>query len=337
MPYGSLFSYNTIYMFTAQQLQEKINTYFSELTIVKPPQELYKPIDYVLSMGGKRIRPVLMLMAYNLYKEDISRIYAPSAGLEIFHNYTLLHDDLMDKADMRRGNKTVHKVWDDNTAILSGDAMLVLAYKYMADCPPEYLKIIIDLFNTTALEICEGQQYDVEYEQRLDVKEEEYLEMIRLKTAVLLAAGLKMGAILGGSTSEDANLLYDFGINIGLAFQLKDDFLDVYGDPAVFGKRIGGDILCNKKTYMLIKALELADESQKTELMNWMELKTFDPEEKIKQFIALYNKVGINVICEKKMNEYYSEAINCLNKVAVPGERKKELINLVQNLMYREK
>lgn len=337
MPYGSLFSLYYQYMLAAQQIQEKISTYLSEQTIVKSPQALYKPIEYILSPGGKCIRPVLMLMAYNLYQEDVSDIYAPAAGIEIFHNYTLLHDDLMDRADVRRGNKTVHKVWNDNTAILSGDAMLILAYKYISACPIRYLKDIIDLFNKTAMEICEGQQYDVDFEQRIDVKEEEYLEMIKLKTAVLLAAGLKMGAIQGGASAEDVDLLYDFGVNLGLAFQLKDDFLDVYGDPAVFGKNIGGDILCNKKTYMLIKALEMADEPQRNELLRWIGLKTFDPDKKIALFIDLYNKVGINQICENKMNEYYGKAIDCLSKVAVPRERKNELINLAQDLMCRKK
>ena len=238
-------------MFTASELLEKINSHIADLRFVRSPKGLYDPITYVLSMGGKRIRPVLMLMAYNLYKENVEPAFSSATGIEVYHNYTLLHDDLMDRADVRRGKATVHKVWDDNTAILSGDAMLVLAYQYMADCPSEYLKQVMDIFSLTALEICEGQQMDMEFERRSDVREEEYIEMIRLKTAVLLAAGLKIGAILGGASSEDAEKLYDFGVQIGIAFQLQDDLLDVYGDSAVFGKKIGGDILCNKKTYML--------------------------------------------------------------------------------------
>ena len=249
-------------MFTANQLQQEINAYISGLSILRSPIELYEPIQYILSLGGKRIRPVLMLMAYNLYKENIPEVLAPAAAIEIFHNYTLLHDDLMDKADMRRGKKTVHKLWDDNTAILSGDAMFVLAYQYMAKSP-RHLKEMWDLFNTTSLEICEGQQLDINFEKRTDVAENEYIEMIRLKTAVLLAASLKMGAIQGDTSPEDAGLLYEFGINIGLAFQLKDDYLDAFGNPDVFGKNIGGDILSNKKTYLLIKAFELAGEKQK--------------------------------------------------------------------------
>ncbi|WP_373827722.1 polyprenyl synthetase family protein, partial [Bacteroides heparinolyticus] len=247
-------------MFAASTLLERINAHISALQFTRAPQGLYTPIAYVLSMGGKRIRPVLMLMAYNLYREDITRIFAPATGIEVYHNYTLLHDDLMDRADRRRGKDTVHRVWGDNTAILSGDAMLVMAYQFMAQCPEENLKEVMELFSRTALEICEGQQLDMEFERRKDVTEEEYLEMIRLKTSVLLAASLKIGALLGGASVEDAEYLYDFGMNLGVAFQLKDDFLDVYGDAAVFGKNIGGDILCNKKTYMLIKAFEHADD-----------------------------------------------------------------------------
>jgi len=237
---------------------------------------------------------------------------------------------------MRRGRKTVHKVWNDNTAILSGDAMLVLAYQFIAKAPPEYLKEILDIFSITALEICEGQQYDVDFEQRNNVTEQDYLEMIRLKTAVLLAAGLKMGAIQGGATQQDADLLYDFGINTGLAFQLKDDFLDVYGDPAVFGKNIGGDILCNKKTYMMIKTLELSDATQKNELDKWIRTTTVDPEEKISAVVRIYNEVGIKTRCENKMREYYDGAMRSLEKVSVAKEKKNELINLIHGLMHRE-
>lgn len=267
-------------MFTASELLEKINSHIADLKFTRTPQGLYDPVSYVLSMGGKRIRPVLMLMAYNLYKEDLARIYGPATGIEVYHNYTLLHDDLMDRADRRRGKETVHKVWNDNTAILSGDAMLVLAYRFMAQCPVDCLKEVMELFSLTALEICEGQQMDMEFELRKDVREEEYLEMIRLKTGVLLAASLKIGALLGGASAEDAGHLYDFGMNLGVAFQLKDDLLDVYGDVAVFGKNIGGDILCNKKTYMLIKAFEHADDIQLQELNAWIDAKSFEPAEK---------------------------------------------------------
>lgn len=323
-------------MFTASQLLDKVNTHISEIQYTRTPQGLYDPIEYVLSLGGKRIRPVLMLMAYNLYKEDVDSIYNPATAIEVYHNYTLLHDDLMDRADVRRGKATVHKVWNDNTAILSGDAMLVLAYQYMAQCPSSCLKEVMDLFSLTALEICEGQQMDMEFEHRNDVAEEEYLEMIRLKTAVLLATSLKIGAILGGASQEDANALYDFGMQIGVAFQLQDDLLDVYGDPDVFGKKIGGDIQCNKKTYMLIKALERADKAQNILLSGWMTAETVHPEEKIASVTDLYNQIGVRAVCENKMREYYTRAMNSLQTVSVVEEKKNELKKLMKHLMYRE-
>ena len=323
-------------MYTAFQLLDKINSHISDIRFTRTPVGLYDPVKYVLSMGGKRIRPVLMLMAYNLYKEDVTSVYDPATAIEVYHNYTLLHDDLMDRADMRRGKTTVHKVWNDNTAILSGDAMMVLAYQYMASCSSEYLKEVMDLFSLTALEICEGQQMDMGFESRDDVKEEEYLEMIRLKTAVLLAASLKIGAILGGASREDAENLYDFGMQIGVAFQLQDDLLDVYGDPEVFGKKIGGDILCNKKTYMLIKALNRADEKQREELNRWLNAETFQPAEKIEAVTEIYNQLNIRNVCENKMREYYTLAMESLAAVAVAEDRKKELKNLVKLLMYRE-
>lgn len=322
-------------MLTAGQIHAKINAYISGLFLIHAPEGLYAPIDYVLSIGGKRIRSVLMLMAYNLYKEDISAALAPAAGIELFHNYTLLHDDLMDKADMRRGKKTVHKEWNENTAILSGDAMLILAYQYIAKASPPHLKEVLDLFGMTALEVCEGQQYDVDFEQRNNVTEQDYLKMIRLKTAVLLAASLKMGAIQGGASQQDADLLYESGIHIGQAFQLKDDFLDVYGDPAVFGKNTGGDILCNKKTYLMIKALELSDDTQKAELDRWMQMTTFNPEDKISAVVHIYNEAGVKTCCENKIREYYGNAMRCLEKISVEKEKKNELTDMIHDLMYR--
>ena len=315
-------------MFTASQLLDKINNHLSEIQITRTPEGLYEPIEYILSLGGKRIRPVLMLMAYNLYKEDVSSIYDPATGIEVYHNHTLLHDDLMDRSDMRRGKPTVHKVWNDNTAILSGDTMLILAFRYVAGCAPEHLKEVIDLFSLTALEICEGQQ--------LDMAEDEYIEMIRLKTAVLLAASLKIGAILAGASAADAENLYNFGMQIGVAFQLQDDLLDVYGDPEVFGKKIGGDILCNKKTYMLIKALERANEEQLEELNRWLNADNCQPAEKIAAVTEIYNQLTIRSVCENKMREYYTLAMESLEAVAVAEEKKKELKNLVKLLMYRE-
>jgi len=322
-------------MFTASQLLDKINNHLSEIQITRTPEGLYEPIEYILSLGGKRIRPVLMLMAYNLYKEDVSSIY-DATGIEVYHNHTLLHDDLMDRSDMRRGKPTVHKVWNDNTAILSGDTMLILAFRYVAGCAPEHLKEVIDLFSLTALEICEGQQLDMEFESRNDVAEDEYIEMIRLKTAVLLAASLKIGAILAGASAADAENLYNFGMQIGVAFQLQDDLLDVYGDPEVFGKKIGGDILCNKKTYMLIKALERANGEQLEELNRWLNADNCQPAEKIAAVTEIYNQLTIRSVCENKMREYYTLAMESLEAVAVAEEKKKELKNLVKLLMYRE-
>lgn len=323
-------------MFTASQLLDKINNHLSENQITRTPEGLYEPIEYILSLGGKRIRPVLMLMAYNLYKEDVSSIYDPATGIEVYHNHTLLHDDLMDRSDMRRGKPTVHKVWNDNTAILSGDTMLILAFRYVAGCAPEHLKEVIDLFSLTALEICEGQQLDMEFESRNDVAEDEYIEMIRLKTAVLLAASLKIGAILAGASAVDAENLYNFGMQIGVAFQLQDDLLDVYGDPLRFGKNIGGDILCNKKTYLVIKAFEHANTDQEALLNDWFTRETFDPQEKIAAVTRLYNEIGVKALCENRIVEYSKRASESLNRVNVPAENKQELETMMNELMHRE-
>ena len=328
--------YNFFAMFSSNQLLDQVNSYISSQQFNTSPKALYAPIEYILSLGGKRIRPVLMLMAYNLYRDNVSDIMPQAMAIETYHNFTLLHDDLMDNADVRRNKPTVHKVWNDNTAILSGDAMLILAYKFFADCVSLRFKDALDQFNTVTLEICEGQQFDMEFEGRLDVTEAEYLEMIRLKTAVLLAASLKIGAILGGASDEDANHLYDFGIQIGIAFQLKDDFLDVYGDPVVFGKNIGGDILCNKKTYMLIKALENADAAQRKELEAWIVKKEYNPLKKISAVTELYNQIGIKAICEKKMYEFYSKGLDRLLKMDVDKDRLQVLKEFAEQLMYRE-
>lgn len=323
-------------MYLPNQLSQRINQYIKELAFSRKPQGLYNPIEYVLSPGGKRIRPVLMLMAYNLYRDDVEAIFDPATAIEVYHNYTLLHDDLMDRADMRRGKATVHKVWNDNAAILSGDAMLVLAYQYMARVKTDCLKPVMDLFSQTALEICEGQQLDMEFETRHDVTEEEYIEMIRLKTSVLLAASLKIGALLGGASSADANALYDFGINMGVAFQLKDDWLDVYGDPAVFGKKIGGDILCNKKTYMLIQALRLAKGDQLNELNDWIEAEQPNPQEKIAAVTRIYNATGVKQMCEEQIALYTRKGLESLERVALPAEMKEQLSQLMLGLIDRQ-
>ena len=322
--------------YTAPQLLDKINAYLEQMPYMRPPKGLYEPIAYELSLGGKRIRPVLMLMAYNIYKEDVERILPQAAGLETYHNHTLLHDDVMDKADMRRNKPTVHNVWNDNTAILSGDAMLILAYRLMAEGLTDQLAEVMHIFTETTMEICEGQQWDMEFESRMDVKVDEYIEMIRLKTSVLLAAALKIGACLAGAPAEEAQKLYDFGVKMGLAFQLQDDWLDVYGDPKVFGKNIGGDILCNKKTYMLITALEQADEDQRKELERWLTATSFIPAEKISAVTALYNNIGVGKRCEEMVEAYYSDGLAVLDSIALPEERKQALKDFACSLMNRK-
>lgn len=322
--------------YSAQQLLGKVNAYLKQMPYSRPPKGLYEPIAYELDLGGKRVRPVLMLMGYNLYREDVDTILPQAAGLETYHNHTLLHDDVMDHADMRRGKPTVHNVWDENTAILSGDAMLILAYRLMAQCPADKLPQVLGIFTETTMEICEGQQWDMEFEKRMDVKVDEYVEMIRLKTSVLLAAALKIGACLAGSPEEDARKLYDFGMKMGLAFQLQDDWLDVYGDPKVFGKNIGGDILCNKKTYMLITALQQADDAQRAELEGWLSATNCEPAEKIAAVTRLYNKVGVGERCMERVEAYYNEGIAVLDSVALPAERKQVLKEFACSLMNRK-
>lgn len=322
---------------SSEHLMKQIHAYIESLPYFRNPKGLYDPIEYVLSLGGKRLRPVLMLLAYNLYKEDVERIFPQAAAIETYHNFTLLHDDLMDNAEMRRGKPVVHKKWNPNAAILSGDAMLILSYQFMMqDCPAQYVKSVMEVFGQTALEVCEGQQWDMEFETRTDVTVEEYIEMIRLKTSVLLAGALKIGAILGGASEEDAQLLYDFGVRMGLAFQLQDDYLDVYGDPAVFGKKIGGDILCNKKTYMLITALEKADAQTRRELLDWIAASNYVPSSKIEAVTAIYNKVGIGEICQQKIDQYYEEAKALLEKVSVEDALKQNLMDFVLKLMNRK-
>lgn len=323
-------------MKTADEILKMVNEFLDHLSYDRKPESLYEPIKYVLSMGGKRIRPTLMLLAYNLYKENPEDILMNACALETYHNYTLLHDDLMDNADMRRGHLTVHKKWNDNTAILSGDSMLVLAFQRMMQCDTKHLKDILDLFTVTALEIGEGQQYDMEFESRNDVKEEEYIEMIRLKTSVLLACALKIGAILADASAEDADNLYKFGEQIGLAFQLQDDYLDVYGDSKVFGKEIGGDITSNKKTYMLINAFNKANDAQRKELTRWVSARDFDRNEKVDAVTRLYNEIGIDQLAQDKIAYYFVQSKKYLDAVNVPEEKKVELRKYAQKMMKRQ-
>lgn len=324
-------------MLTATEIQEKVNAYIASLPYERRPKSLYDPIEYVLAAGGKRIRPSFVLMAYNLFHDDVDRILPVATALETYHNYTLLHDDLMDKADMRRGRPTVHKKWDDNTAILSGDTMLVLAYEHLAKCDTKYLKPALDLFTETALEVSEGQQFDMEFETRNDVAEEEYIEMIRLKTSVLLACALKMGAVVAGASDADANALYAFGEKVGLAFQLQDDLLDVYGDPKVFGKAIGGDITSNKKTFMLINAFNRADAETRAELERWTTATEFDPAEKIAAVTEIYNRLGIDKLAEQRIKEYFEQSRLHLDELSVSDDRKAVLREYTERMMNRKK
>ena len=320
---------------TADEILAKFNEFLEHLPYDRKPFSLYEPVKYVLSLGGKRIRPTLMLLAYNLYKDDPESILMPACALETYHNYTLLHDDLMDNADLRRGHMTVHRRWDANTAILSGDSMLVLAYQRMAQCRRDKLADVLNLFTETALEIGEGQQYDMEFEQRNDVTEAEYIEMIRLKTSVLLACALKIGALLADAPEADCDNLYHFGEKIGLAFQLQDDFLDVYGDTKVFGKAIGGDILAGKKTFMLINALAHANDSQRKELEQWLAIND-RPKEKIEAVTRLYNEIGIDRMATEKIAFYFTESHRYLEAVNVDESRKIELRRYAERMMKRQ-
>ena len=324
-------------MYTSTEILNLVNQFIDQLPYDRRPASLYDPIKYVLSLGGKRIRPVLMLLAYNLYKEDPERILMQAVGLETYHNYTLLHDDLMDNADLRRGHETVHKRWDANKAILSGDSMLVLAYQRMQQCDSRHLQAVLDVFTETALEIGEGQEYDMTFETRNDVTEDEYIEMIRLKTSVLLACAVKIGAILADASDVDVKNLYKFGEQLGLAFQLQDDLLDVYGDPKVFGKAIGGDITSNKKTYMLINAVNLANPEQRRELERWIGARDFDRQEKVAAVTALYDQIGIRQLCEQKINFYFDECRKYLAKVSVGDKRKQMLLDYTDEMMKRKK
>lgn len=320
-------------MRTFEEICRTIEEALARLTFDQPPRSLFDPITYILSLGGKRIRPALALMACDLFGGKNEDVLQPALGLEVFHNFTLLHDDLMDEADRRRDKPTVHKLWNPNVAILSGDAMLICAYQLVAKAND---KAILELFSRTALEICAGQQYDMEFESRSDVTEEEYIEMIRLKTAVLLACALKVGAKIGGASAADADALYDYGIHIGLAFQLQDDLLDVYGDPKTFGKNIGGDILCNKKTFLLINALSAASEKQRQVMEDWMARTAYDAQEKIAAFANLYNELSIRDLTERRIEDYYRMANEDLARLSIAPETLSVLKGTCDRLMKRK-
>lgn len=314
---------------------EKITKALEELVFPNEPSELYEPIRYTLSMGGKRLRPQLVLMACSLYSDNIKQAVNPALGIEIFHNFTLLHDDIMDEAPLRRGKSTVHNKWNSNIAILSGDVMFVESCRLMSKAPQPALEDVLDAFFKAAVEVCEGQQYDMNFEQQANVSLNDYLEMIRLKTAVLLGAAMQIGAFCGGANRSEANHLYAFGTSLGVAFQLMDDILDVYGDPDKFGKQVGGDILANKKTFLSLKAFEKAKGSSAEELKKWYSLRD-SSSEKVENVTAIFDSLGIKEDAELEKERFYNKAIKELDALEISEEKKKPLYEFASKLMQRE-
>lgn len=317
-------------------LQNQITQELENFSFGKEPKELYEPIRYILGLGGKRLRPILCVLTTKLFTEDYKQAIAPSLAIEIFHNFTLMHDDIMDEAPLRRGKETVHEKWNSNIAILSGDVMMVRAYDALMSLEPLLFKTAIQKFNKCAADVCEGQQYDMNFESRIKVSADEYLNMIRLKTAVLLGFSQELGAIIGGATSKQQELLKEFGTLIGIGFQLKDDLLDVFGDQSKVGKQVGGDIISNKKTFLLIKALELAEGKQLENLTDWLSKETFDSEEKVNAVTKIYNELGIKELSENLMNNYFKQGFEKLAVLDVPDENKKELIAFTEFLINRD-
>lgn len=314
-----------------------LNNYLDRLRYGIHPDELYEPIRYIMSLGGKRLRPLLTLLGCQLFEDDVQKVLPAAAAVEVFHNFTLMHDDIMDEAPLRRGKPTVHTKWNDNVAILSGDVMLVRAYDLLLNIPEQHLKRAIGAFNQTAAEVCEGQQIDMNFETRDDVSVEEYLDMIRRKTAVLLGFALQLGAMLGGANRMEQKLIYRFGVSMGVGFQLKDDLLDVYGDQAKFGKQVGGDIIANKKTFLLIEAQKRAEGEAKVALDGWLQKTEFDPEEKVTAVTEIYNSLGIRELTQSKVSAYFEDSANALRELDLPEERKGLVQNYADWLMARDK
>jgi geranylgeranyl diphosphate synthase type II len=326
-------------MYSISDLQSLISGEVDrEILLLKSlePKNLYEPVGYALSMGGKRLRPVMVLLSYNLFHDTLDKVIPAALAIEVFHNFTLLHDDMMDQAEMRRNSLSVYKKYNENIAILSGDAMSIMAYNYLLKCHTSDQGSLIRLFSETALEVCEGQQYDMDFENRMDVTISEYLNMIRLKTAVLRAASLKLGALAANASEIIADQLYEFGLNLGIAFQLQDDLLDVFAVQEKFGKKIGGDIASNKKTFLLLKALELADLRTKTIIQDWIIKKEFDTELKVKTITDIYNKLDIKKITEDHISEFYQLALSIWEKIDVEYKRKAELLELAKMIMSRD-
>ena len=323
-------------MHTIYQYQEFLSEYLKSQYESKEPKNLYEPIHYILDLGGKRIRPVLTLMAAEIFDADYKKALPAALAVEVFHNFSLVHDDIMDDAPLRRGKETVHEKWDLNTGILSGDAMLILAYQYFEQYEPIVFKDLAKLFSKTALEVCEGQQWDVDFEKRNDVTIPEYLKMIQYKTAVLVAAAMKMGAIIAETTVENADLIYDFGLNLGLAFQLQDDYLDAFGNPETFGKQVGGDIIENKKTYLYLKAMAFSSEKEATELKRLFSIHPEDSSDKIAVVKELFNSSGAAKATQDAIHDFTFLAFQTLDKMKISADKKEMLRNFGENLMGRK-
>lgn len=318
------------------QYQDFFITYLENQSITKEPQNLYEPIEYILGLGGKRMRPVLTLMTAEVFDTDYKIALPAAMAVEVFHNFSLVHDDIMDDAPLRRGKVTVHEKWNINTGILSGDAMLILAYQYFEQYEPAVFRDLAKLFSKTALEVCEGQQWDVDFEERNNVTIPEYLKMIEYKTAVLVAAAMKMGAIVAKTSEKEADLIYDFGLNLGLAFQLQDDFLDAFGDPKTFGKQVGGDIIVNKKTYLYLKALEFSSEEKASELQKLFSLQLEDNASKIETAKTIFNESGASKATQEAIEKYTFKAFETLEKMDINAEKKGILRTFGENLMGRK-
>jgi geranylgeranyl diphosphate synthase type II len=309
---------------------------FNKSLFLKRPSSLYEPIKYTLDLGGKRMRPLLTLIACDLFDGNVSEAVKPALGLEIFHNFTLLHDDIMDKAPLRRNQPTVHKKWNADIAILSGDTMFVQSFQFVMQCPMKHLKNVLDEFTKTAIEVCEGQQMDMDFEKLNNVSISQYIKMIALKTSVLLAGSMKIGAIIGGARDEDAKHIYEFGKNLGIAFQLQDDILDVFGKSSKVGKQIGGDIVSNKKTYLLLKALDIADRYKKEELQLWMHTTEVDPTEKVEAVKAIYDYLGVKSYAEAEMQKFYEKSLTHLDEIPCNAIKKSQLKLFAEQIMQRE-
>ncbi len=322
-------------MHAISHYQQLVIAHFESLELKNEPNNLYEPIRYILSLGGKRLRPVLTLMAAEVFDMDCHKALAAATAVEVFHNFSLIHDDIMDDAPLRRGNETVHEKWNLNTGILSGDAMLILAYQYFEDYEPLVFRELAKLFSKTALEVCEGQQYDVDFETRDDVTIPEYLKMIQYKTAVLVGAAMKMGAIVAETSTENANAIYDFGLNLGIAFQLQDDYLDAFGNPETFGKQVGGDIIENKKTYLYLKAMQFSNAAGKEQLLHLFSIQPSDNTDKINSVKEIFNQSGASEATQKSIEEYTFKAFETLDKINISDDKKAILKAFGQNLMSR--